>query len=85
MGFYLRTSLKAGPFRFNLSPSGVGISAGLPGFRVGTGHRGNYIRAAGMGATYFGGRTPAPASRSPRPAVPSVHGKERSVYSFQTG
>jgi hypothetical protein len=69
MGFYLRTILKAGPFRFNLSPSGVGISAGVPGFRVGTGPRGNYIRVAGVGATYFGGRTPTPASR-PRPVVP---------------
>jgi hypothetical protein len=62
MGFYLRTSLKAGPFRFSLSPSGVGISAGVPGFRVGTGPRGNYIRVAGVGATYYGGRKPAPAA-----------------------
>lgn len=44
MSFYLRKSVKAGPFRFNLSKSGVGVSAGVPGFRVGTGPRGNYIR-----------------------------------------
>jgi hypothetical protein len=31
MGFYVRKSLKAGPFRFNLSKSGVGVSAGVPG------------------------------------------------------
>jgi hypothetical protein len=52
MSFYLRTSLKAGPFRLNLSPSGIGISAGLPGFRVGAGPRGNYIRIGGRGVYY---------------------------------
>jgi hypothetical protein len=59
MGFYVRTSLKAGPFRFILSPSGVGVSAGVPGFRVGAGPRGNYVRVAGLGTTYFGGQGPA--------------------------
>ena len=43
MGFYIRKSIKAGPFRFNLSKSGLGVSAGIPGFRVGTGPRGNYV------------------------------------------
>ena len=33
MGFYIRKSLSAGPFRFNLSKSGVGVSVGVPGFR----------------------------------------------------
>src|SRR5689334_550015 len=70
MGFYLRTSLKAGLFRFNLSPSGVGISAGVPGFRVGTGPRGNYVRVAGLGTTYFGGQAPAPTTGRPRPSLP---------------
>ncbi|WP_198041415.1 DUF4236 domain-containing protein [Micromonospora chokoriensis] len=74
MGFYLRTSLKAGPFRFNLSPSGVGVSVGIPGFRVGTGPRGNYVRVAGLGTSYFGGQTPVSApvrkgiARGPQPA-----------------
>lgn len=44
MGFYVRKSIKAGPFRFNMSKSGLGVSAGVPGFRVGTGPRGNYVR-----------------------------------------
>lgn len=52
MSFYLRTSLKAGPFRLNLSPSGIGISAGVPGFRVGSGPRGNYVRIGGRGVYY---------------------------------
>ncbi|MET0419453.1 MAG: DUF4236 domain-containing protein [Actinoplanes sp.] len=72
MGFYLRTSLRAGPFRFSLSPSGVGISVGVPGFRVGTGPRGNYIRVAGLGTTYYGGQAPVPAAPSVRAGIPSV-------------
>lgn len=52
MGFYVRKSVRAGPFRFNLSKSGLGVSAGVPGFRVGTGPRGNYIHA-GKGGVYY--------------------------------
>lgn len=73
MGFYLRTSLKAGPFRFNLSPSGVGISAGVPGFRVGTGPRGNYIRVAGLGTTYFGATAPTRARQGGGPVAQQAH------------
>jgi hypothetical protein len=35
MGFYLRKSVAVGPFRFNLSGSGVGMSVGVRGLRVG--------------------------------------------------
>ncbi len=52
MSFYLRKSVKAGPFRFNLSKSGVGVSAGIPGFRVGSGPRGNYVRLGHGGVSY---------------------------------
>ncbi|WP_100492843.1 DUF4236 domain-containing protein [Mycobacteroides abscessus] len=52
MGFYIRKSIKAGPFRFNLSKSGIGVSAGVPGFRVGTGPRGNYVHM-GRGGVYY--------------------------------
>lgn len=70
MGFYLRKSLRAGPFRLNLSTSGVGVSAGIPGFRVGTGPRGNYVSVAGGGITY---RTTLPrsaAAKGRRPLAP---------------
>jgi DNA polymerase-3 subunit epsilon len=70
VGFYARTSLKAGPFRFTLSPSGVGVSVGIPGFRVAAGPRGNYVRVAGLGTTYFGGQSPTPVARSGRPIAP---------------
>ena len=35
MAFYLRKSLKVGPMRFNLSKSGIGVSTGFKGFRIG--------------------------------------------------
>jgi hypothetical protein len=82
MGFYIRKSLRAGPFRFNLSKSGVGVSAGVPGFRVGSGPRGNYVYV-GRGGVYYrstlGGRrrtasaplAPPPPAWTP-PASPEV-------------
>ncbi|MRW87857.1 DUF4236 domain-containing protein [Pseudoduganella sp. FT26W] len=52
MGLSFRKTIKAGPFNFNLSGSGIGVSVGIPGFRVGTGPRGNYISMAGGRFTY---------------------------------
>jgi hypothetical protein len=73
MSFYLRKSVKAGPFRFNLNKSGVGVSTGVPGFRVGTGPRGNYIRVGGGGVYYratLGARQPAASEPAWRPPPP---------------
>jgi hypothetical protein len=43
MSFYYRKSVNLGPFRVNLSKSGLGYSVGSRGFRVGTTARGkNY-------------------------------------------
>ncbi|TCG05358.1 hypothetical protein BZM27_34265 [Paraburkholderia steynii] len=52
MGLSYRKSISAGPFRFNLSGSGIGVSVGVPGFRVGTGPRGNYVSISKGGFTY---------------------------------
>jgi len=52
MSFYIRKSLKAGPFRFNLSKSGIGVSAGIAGFRFGHGPRGNYVSIGRNGVYY---------------------------------
>ena len=52
VGFYIRKSISAGPFRFNLSGSGIGMSVGVKGFRVGTGPRGNYVHM-GRGGLYY--------------------------------
>jgi hypothetical protein len=52
MSFYLRKSVKVGPIRFNISKSGVGVSTGFKGFRVGAGPRGNYVHM-GAGGIYY--------------------------------
>ena len=52
MGLYIRKSITVGPLRFNLSKSGVGVSAGVKGFRVGYGPRGNYVHM-GVGGLYY--------------------------------
>ena len=62
MGFYLRKSFKAGPFRLNLSKSGLGMSVGVPGARVGVSATGRGYVHAGRGGLYYrgslgGGRT----------------------------
>ncbi len=70
MGFYIRKSLRVGPLRFNLSKSGVGVSAGIKGFRVGSGPRGNYVHMGRHGIYYrqtlLGGSSDRRSSRSPQ-------------------
>jgi hypothetical protein len=65
MGLTFRKSISAGPFRFNLSGSGIGMSVGVRGFRVGTGPRGNYVHM-GAGGVYYRQSLP---SGSPGPSV----------------
>jgi hypothetical protein len=67
MPFYLRKSISVGPFRFNLSNSGVGVSVGVKGFRVGTGPRGHYVHA-GRGGLYYRaslGQSTRPSNQRP--------------------
>ena len=52
MPFYLRKSLKLGPVRLNFSKSGMGVSAGVKGARIGVGPRGTYIHAGRNGIYY---------------------------------
>lgn len=68
MPFYVRKSVSAGPFRFNFSKSGVGVSVGVKGLRIGTGPRGHYIHA-GFGGLYYRS-TLGNAGRGRQPAVP---------------
>lgn len=58
MGLYLRKSVRVGPLRFNLSKGGVGVSAGIKGFRVGTSPRGNYVHI-GAGGIYYRATIPS--------------------------
>lgn len=88
MGFYLRKSVSLGPFRFNVSTSGIGVSAGIPGFRVGSGPRGNYVHL-GAGGVYYrhtfspgGGAGASPAQPvARRPAAPLLHEIESETAS----
>ncbi len=84
MGFYLRKSVKVGPVRFNLSKSGIGMSAGVKGFRFGTGPRGNYVHMGRNGLYYrrflsptaapLGDRSLPPKSQDPSVIPESVDG-----------
>lgn len=79
MGFYVRKSISVGPFRFGLSKSGVNVSAGVKGFRIGTGPRGNYVHM-GLGGIYYratiprnqGPRRPTSGTQPPRSSAPHV-------------
>jgi len=65
MGFYLRKSISVGPLRFNLSKSGIGISAGVKGLRFGAGPRGNYVHM-GRGGLYYRATIPSSSPSRPR-------------------
>lgn len=76
MGFNLRKSIQVGPFRFNLSKSGMGVSAGVKGLRIGSSPRGNYIHMGIKGLKY---RATLPSShkinnqpKTPNPPVSSL-------------
>jgi hypothetical protein len=56
MGFYYRKSVNLGPFRVNLSKSGVGYSVGGRGFRVGTTSRGRKYTSFSIPGTGIGYR-----------------------------
>lgn len=73
MGFYLRKSISVGPFRFNLSKSGIGVSTGVRGLRFGTGPRGNYVHM-GRGGLYYRATLPPLTSRNipSQPLMPSA-------------
>ena len=56
MAFYYRKSVNIGPFRLNLSKSGLGYSVGGRGFRVGTTARGKKYTSFSIPGTGIGYR-----------------------------
>ena len=56
MGFTYRKSVNLGPFRVNLSKSGLGYSVGGRGFRVGTTPRGKRYTSFSIPGTGVGYR-----------------------------
>jgi hypothetical protein len=75
MGLYFRKSVRFGPFRVNFSGAGIGISAGIPGFRFGSGPRGNYVQIGAHGIYYRAalpsGRSLTPKAETPVNRLPS--------------
>lgn len=65
LGLYIRKAVSLGPVRFNLSKSGIGISAGVRGLRWGASPRGNYVHM-GRHGLYFRQSLPS-AGRTARP------------------
>ena len=63
MGLHYRKSVSFGPFRVNVSKSGVGYSVGGSGFRTGVSSRGKRYTTFGLPGTGIGYRTSSsPAS-----------------------
>jgi len=91
MGWYLRKSFSSGPVRFNLSKSGMGVSFGVTGARVGIGPRGAYTHLGRHGlyyrSSYSGsGRQwtpPAALSLQARSSIDDAPGR-RSAALFDT-
>ena len=75
MSFYIRKYIKVGPLRFNLSKSGVGVSAGVKGLRLGTGPRGNYVHLGRYGLYYR--KTLPPSSAAPTDLKPNSFSEPR--------
>jgi Protein of unknown function (DUF4236) len=80
MGLYFRKSINVGPFRFNLSKSGIGMSAGVRGLRIGTGPKGHYVRAGINGLHYQQKLGGSPKRKHPQ-AQPAEKHEER-LYSY---
>jgi hypothetical protein len=57
MGFYYRKSMHVGPFRVNLSKSGLGYSIGGRGFRTGVSARGRRYTTFNVPGSGFGYRS----------------------------
>lgn len=53
MGWYIRKRIGRGPVSLNLSTRGVGISAGVPGARVGLDASGRPYAHTGTGGLYY--------------------------------
>ena len=88
MGFYLRKAFRMGPLRLNLSKSGLGVSAGVPGARVGLTSQGRAYVHAGRGGLYV--REFASSSRRSRwqsgaPSDPIVLYEETGVTFAPSG
>ncbi len=84
MPFYIRKSVSVGPFRFNLSKSGIGLSAGVKGFRIGTGPRGNYVHM-GRGGLYYRASLNGPRPLRSSPTITRHEPSSENLIEIETG
>jgi hypothetical protein len=74
MGLTFAKSVRFGAVRFNFSGSGIGMSVGIPGLRIGTGPRGAYISGGAGGFRYRRSLSSTPRAAAARlqasPGVP---------------
>jgi len=84
VGFYFRKSINFGGLRFNLSKSGIGMSVGVKGFRIGTGPRGNYVHMGRNGLYYRAalgskGKTAKRTKSQPETPVESIGSQPKTL------
>jgi hypothetical protein len=80
MGFFFRRSFGFGPFRINLSKSGLGGSFGVRGLRVGVSSKGKKYVRGGMGGLYYYKTLPSSDGQLPPPnALPAANATASSV------
>lgn len=78
MGLFFRKSVRFGPFRVNFSNGGLGLSAGIPGFRVSAGPRGNFIQMGAHGI-YYRASLGEPSRSSIAPVSRPSHRSPQSI------
>jgi hypothetical protein len=82
MPFYIRKAFKFGPFRLNLSKSGVGTSVGVRGLRVGEKPSGQAYLHAGGGGLYIRenlGKDPAVSAAGSAVTSPAALGSTKPL------
>ena len=75
MGFSFRKSIGVGPFRLNLSKSGVGVSTGVKGARISTGPSGTKV---------YGGWGPFRYQKQVAPGVGAIGPGRRGGWGIGT-
>jgi len=86
MAWRFRRSLKLGPLKLNFSKSGIGYSAGVRGFRVGTDAKGRTYTAASIPGSglynraYYGASKPIAQNTVPLTGVPHSQRQETASH-----
>lgn len=85
MGLRFQRRVNLGPLRLNFSRSGVGLSAGVPGFRVGVRPNGRRYSRVSLPGTGVGYHTEYPTSPRGPSASPPAQGAGCAAVFAVTG